>query len=63
MARVSESPISAWSRVQTWLRTHGFAIERVPQARHVIEFAGTGNICLDKLSRKLHTDWYITAYN
>jgi len=30
---------------------------------HVIEFAGAGNIRLDKLSRKLHTDWYITAYN
>ena len=33
------------------------------QARHVIEFSGAHNICLDKLSRKLHTDWYVTGYN
>jgi hypothetical protein len=63
MRRVSEYPIPAWSRVQTRLRTHGFAIERVPQARHVIEFSGARNICLDKLSRKLHTDWYVAGYN
>jgi hypothetical protein len=63
MGRVSEPPIPARSRVQTWLRTHGFAIERVPQALHVIEFSGARNIGLDKLSSKLHTDWYVTRYN
>ena len=45
------------------LRTQGFAIERVPQARHVIEFPGAGSICLDKLRRKLNTDWYVAGYN
>jgi hypothetical protein len=38
-------------------------MERVPQARHVIEFYGARNIGLDKLSGKLHTDWYVTGYN
>jgi hypothetical protein len=63
MGRVSESPIPARSRVLTWLRTHGFATERVPQARHVIEFSVARNICLDRLSRKLHTGWYVTEYD
>jgi hypothetical protein len=61
--RVSESIIPAWSRVHIWLRTQGFALGRVPQARHVIEFSSACNICLDKLSRKLHTEWYVTGYN
>jgi hypothetical protein len=63
IGRVSEYPILASSRVQTWLPTHRFAIERVPQARHVIEFSSARNICLDKLSRQLHTDWYVAGYN
>ena len=33
------------------------------QARHVIEFSGARNIYLDRLSRKLHTTWYVTGYN
>jgi hypothetical protein len=49
MVCVAESPIPVWSRAQTWLRTHGFAMKRVPQARHVIEFSGARNVCLDKL--------------
>ena len=28
-------------RVQTWLQSHGFKIEKVPQAHNVIEFSGT----------------------
>ena len=60
MGRISESPIPAWSRVQTWLRTHGLAMEGAPQ---VIEFSGAPNIGLDKWSGKLHTDWYVTGYN
>jgi len=64
MGRVPRSPIAARSRVvQTWLRAGGFAMERVPRARHVIEFYGARNIGLDKLSGKLHTDWYVTGYN
>ena len=53
MGRVSESSIPARSRVQSSLRTHGFDIEKVPRARHVIEFSDARNICLDKLSRKV----------
>ena len=33
------------------------------ESQNVIEFSGAGNICLDKLSRKLHTTWYVTGYN
>ena len=45
------------------MKSWGKRAERVPQAGHVIEFSGARNIYLDKLSRKLHTTWYVTGYN
>jgi hypothetical protein len=33
------------------------------QDRNAIEISGAHKICLDKLDRKLHTNWYVTGYN
>jgi hypothetical protein len=37
--------------VESWLESHGFTIEKVPQARNVIEFSGT----FDQLQNTFHT--------
>jgi trimeric autotransporter adhesin len=43
--------------VESWLQSHGFTIERVPQARNFIEFSGT----FDQLRSAFHTT--IHAYS
>jgi len=41
--------------VEAWLQSHGFKIERVPQARNVIEFSGTFGQIESALHTPIHT--------
>ena len=38
-------------------------LERSSPARNLVELPAAHNICLDKLSRKSHTDWYVTGHD
>ncbi|MGC2620795.1 MAG: protease pro-enzyme activation domain-containing protein, partial [Acidobacteriaceae bacterium] len=45
--------------VESWLQAHGFTIEKVPQARNVIEFSGT----FDQIQNTFHTAIHTYAVN
>jgi len=49
---ISESDLV---RVQTWLQSHGFKIERVPAAHNVIEFSGTFEQVQSAFHTSIHT--------
>jgi hypothetical protein len=56
---VGPNRLCRWTALAAELRFSPSA----PQARHVIEFSSARNICLDKLNRQLHTEWYVAGYN
>src|SRR5580700_144170 len=45
--------------VQTWLQAHGFKIEKVPQARNVIEFSGN----FEQIQSAFHTTMHSLLVN
>jgi trimeric autotransporter adhesin len=47
------------SRVQAWLESHGFKIEKTPESGNVVEFSGT----LDQVERAFHTAIHRFAVN